>query len=207
MIKGNYLKGLKGLTKQDRQNWEKQYSSLLQGKNYDDDQLNQLYLNTKFKEAFGNQSDYSTLKTLNQEDRNKMLEQYNRNVAFKQSFGNRKDYDKLKALPSQIRNQIQDEAYVQNYALNKYKNNPNLTDIMTLTPTSLEKLIDSGYKSEEELKKIEKQENQNQRNLKYFQIQVGGIQCHIVQVLIYLVRLLEEKMKNYYLKYRMKMIN
>lgn len=156
MIKGNYLKGLKGLTKQDRQNWEKQYSSLLQGKTYDDDQLNQLYLNTKFKEAFGNRSDYNTLRTLNYEDRNKMLEQYNRNVAFKQSFGNRKDYDKLKALPSQIRNQIQDEAYVQNYALNKYKNNSNLTDIMTLTPTSLEKLIDSGYKSEEELKKIEK---------------------------------------------------
>ena len=50
MIKGNYLKGLKGLTKQDRQNWEKQYSSLLQGKTYDNDQLNQLYLNTKFKE-------------------------------------------------------------------------------------------------------------------------------------------------------------
>ena len=160
MIKGNYLKGLRGLTKQDRQNWEKQYSSLLQGKTYDGDQLNQLYLNTKFKEAFGNQSNYSTLKTLNQEDRNKMLEQYNRNVAFKQSFGNREDYDKLKALPSQIRNQIQDEAYVQNYALNKYKNNPNLTDIMTLTPTSLEKLIDSGYKSEEELKKLEKQEIQ-----------------------------------------------
>ena len=156
MIKGNYLKGLKGLTKQDRQNWEKQYASLLQGKTYDDDQLNQIYLNTKFKEAFGNRSDYNTLKTLNYEDRNKILEQYNRNVAFKQSFGNRKDYDKLKALPSQIRNQIQDEAYVQNYALNKYKNNPNLTDIMTLTPTSLEKLIDSGYKSEEELKKIEK---------------------------------------------------
>ena len=156
MIKGNYLKGLRGLTKQDRQNWEKQYSSLLQGKTYDDDQLNQIYLNTKFKEAFGNRSDYNTLKTLNYEDRNKILEQYNRNVAFKQSFGNRKDYDKLKALPSQIRNQIQDEAYVQNYALNKYKNNPNLTDIMTLTPTSLEKLIDSGYKSEEELKKIEK---------------------------------------------------
>ena len=156
MIKGNYLKGLRGLTKQDRQNWEKQYSSLLQGKTYDDDQLNQIYLNTKFKEAFGNRSDYNTLRTLNYEDRNKILEQYNRNVAFKQSFGNRKDYDKLKALPSQIRNQIQDEAYVQNYALNKYKNNPNLTDIMTLTPTSLEKLIDSGYKSEEELKKIEK---------------------------------------------------
>ena len=65
MIKGNYLKGLKGLTKQDRQNWEKQYSSLLQGKTYDDDQLNQIYLNTKFKEAFGNRSDYNTLKTLN----------------------------------------------------------------------------------------------------------------------------------------------
>ena len=160
MIKGNYLKGLKGLTKQDRQNWEKQYSSLLQGKTYDDDQLNQLYLNTKFKEAFGNRSDYNTLRTLNYEDRNKMLEQYNRNVAFKQSFGNRKDYDKLKALPAQIRNQIQDEAYVQNYALDKYKDNPNLTDIMTLTPTSLEKLIDSGYKSEEELKKLEKQEIQ-----------------------------------------------
>ena len=155
MIKGNYLKGLNGLTKQDRQNWEKQYSSLLQGKTYDNDQLNQLYLNTKFKEAFGNRSDYNTLRTLNYEDRNKMLEQYNRNVAFKQSFGNRKDYDKLKALPSQIRNQIQDEAYIQNYALDKYKNNPNLTDIMTLTPTSLEKLIDSGYKSEWELKKIE----------------------------------------------------
>ena len=156
MYKGNYLKGLQGLTKQDRANWEKQYSSLLQGKSYNNDELNQIYLNTKFKEAFSNNSNYNTLKTLSQEDRNKMLEQYNRNVAFKQSFGNRKDYDKLKALPSQIRNQIQDEAYVQNYALNKYKNNPNLTDIMTLTPTSLEKLIDSGYKSEEELKKIEK---------------------------------------------------
>ena len=43
MIKGNYLKGLKGLTKQDRQNWEKQYSSLLQGKTYDDDLLDELF--------------------------------------------------------------------------------------------------------------------------------------------------------------------
>ena len=155
MYKGNYLKGLQGLTKQDRANWEKQYSSLLQGKSYNNDELNQIYLNTKFKEAFSNNSNYNTLKTLSQDERNKMLEQYNRNVAFKETFGDRKDYNQLKTLPQQLRNQLLDESYVQRYALEKYKNNKNLTDIMTLTPTSLEKLIDSGYKSEDELQKLE----------------------------------------------------
>lgn len=155
MYKGNYLKGLQGLTKQDRANWEKQYSSLLQGKSYNNDELNQIYLNTKFKEVFSNNSNYNTLKTLSQDERNKMLEQYNRNVAFKETFGDRKDYDQLKTLPANLRNQLLDESYVQRYALEKYKNNKNLTDIMTLTPTSLEKLIDSGYKSEDELQKLE----------------------------------------------------
>ena len=157
MYKGNYLKGLQGLTKQDRANWEKQYSALLQGKSYNNDELNQIYLNTKFKEAFSNNSNYNTLKTLSQDERNKMLEQYNRNVAFKETFGDRKDYNQLKTLPQQLRNQLLDESYVQRYALEKYKNNKNLTDIMTLTPTSLEKLIDSGYKSEDELQKLDKQ--------------------------------------------------
>lgn len=157
MNKENYLKGLSGLTKKDRANWEKQYQSLIQGKNYDEPTLNQIYLNTKFQEAFGDRKDFDKLKSLDYNTRNKYLEQYNRNAAFQKTFGDRKDFDQLKKLSVNLRNQLLDESYVQKYALEKYKNNKNLTDIMTLTPTSLEKLIDSGYKSEDELQKLDKQ--------------------------------------------------
>lgn len=64
------LKGLKGLTPEDRQNWEKSYSSQLKG--LTPDQTDRMYKNFKFKEKFGNRPDYNTLKSYTPEQRDSL---------------------------------------------------------------------------------------------------------------------------------------
>ena len=64
------LKGLKGLTPEDRQNWEKSHSSQLEG--LTPDQIDRMYKNFKFKEKFGDRPDYNTLKSYTPEQRDSL---------------------------------------------------------------------------------------------------------------------------------------
>lgn len=64
------LKGLKGLTPEDRQNWEKSHSSQLKG--LTPDQTDRMYKNFKFKEKFGDRPDYNTLKNYTPEQRDSL---------------------------------------------------------------------------------------------------------------------------------------
>ncbi len=64
------LKGLKGLTPEDRQNWEKEYSTKIKG--LTPDQTERMYRNVKFKEKFGNRPDYNTLKSYTPEQRDSL---------------------------------------------------------------------------------------------------------------------------------------
>lgn len=64
------MEGLKGLTVQDRQNWEKEYSTKIKG--LTPDQTERMYRNIKFKEKFGNRPDYNTLKNYTPEQRDSL---------------------------------------------------------------------------------------------------------------------------------------
>ena len=64
------LQGLKGLTPEDRANWEKQYSSKIQG--FTPDQVERTYRNFKFKEKFGSRPDYENLKKYTPEQRDSL---------------------------------------------------------------------------------------------------------------------------------------
>ena len=61
------LEGLKGLTAQDRANWEKKYSAYLSGKS--SDEIERMYRNEMFKAKFKGRKDYSTLKQMSPEER------------------------------------------------------------------------------------------------------------------------------------------
>ena len=61
------LDGLKGLTAQDRADWEKKYSTYLTGKS--DDEIERMYRNEMFKAKFKDRDDYSTLKQMSPEQR------------------------------------------------------------------------------------------------------------------------------------------
>lgn len=68
------LEGLKGLTAQDRANWEKKYSAYLSGKS--SDEIERMYRNEMFKAKFKGRKDYSTLKQMSPEQRDAY---YNKN--------------------------------------------------------------------------------------------------------------------------------
>ena len=61
------LEGLKGLTAQDRADWEKKYSAYLSGKS--PDEIERMYRNEMFKAKFKGRDDYSTLKQMSPEER------------------------------------------------------------------------------------------------------------------------------------------
>lgn len=61
------LEGLKGLTAQDRANWEKEYSAYLLGKS--SDEIERMYRNEMFKAKFKDREDYSALKQMSPEER------------------------------------------------------------------------------------------------------------------------------------------
>lgn len=68
------LEGLKGLTAQDRANWEKKYSAYLSGKS--SDEIERMYRNEMFKAKFKGRKDYATLKQMSPEQRDAY---YNKN--------------------------------------------------------------------------------------------------------------------------------
>lgn len=80
------LKGLKGLTSQDRANWEKEYSSQLQG--LSPEQAERFYRNTMFKNKFGTRSDYEMLKRYTPEQRDSI---YNEELDIKPIMPNQED--------------------------------------------------------------------------------------------------------------------
>ena len=61
------LEGLKGLTAQDRADWEKKYSTYLSGKS--SEEVERMYRNEMFKAKFKGRDDYSTLKQMSPEER------------------------------------------------------------------------------------------------------------------------------------------
>lgn len=61
------LEGLKGLTAQDRADWEKKYSAYLSGKS--SDEIERMYRNEMFKVKFKDREDYSVLKQMSPEER------------------------------------------------------------------------------------------------------------------------------------------
>lgn len=64
------LEGLKGLTAQDRADWEKNYQGSLEG--YTPEQLDRKFRNSMFKKKFGNREDYDTLKRLSPAQRDSL---------------------------------------------------------------------------------------------------------------------------------------
>lgn len=68
------LEGLKGLTAQDRADWEKKYSAYLSGKS--PDEIERMYRNEMFKAKFKDRDDYSILKQMSPEERDSY---YNKN--------------------------------------------------------------------------------------------------------------------------------
>ena len=61
------LEGLKGLSAQDRADWEKKYSVYLSGKS--SGEVERMYRNEMFKEKFKDREDYSVLKQMSPEER------------------------------------------------------------------------------------------------------------------------------------------
>lgn len=81
------LEGLKGLTAQDRANWEKKYSAYLSGKS--PSEVERMYRNEMFKAKFKDRADYSALKKLSPEQRD--------------AYYNKSYTDSIKALSSRTR--------------------------------------------------------------------------------------------------------
>lgn len=66
--------GLKGLTAKDRADWEKKYSSYLQGKS--PEEIDRMYKNEMFKAKFKGRSDYDSLKQLSPAERDNFYNKY-----------------------------------------------------------------------------------------------------------------------------------
>lgn len=100
------LEGLKGLTAQDRQNWEKEYASQVKG--LTPDQTERMYRNTKFKEKFGNRPDYDMIKNYTPEQRDSL---YNGDL-FKTQEVEHTDEEQVKAIGKAFEQgqQFQEEA-------------------------------------------------------------------------------------------------
>ena len=100
------LEGLKGLTAQDRQNWEKEYSTKIKG--LTPDQTERMYRNIKFKEKFGNRPDYNIIKNYTPEQRDSL---YNGDL-FKTQEIEHTDEEQVKAIGKAFEQgqQFQEEA-------------------------------------------------------------------------------------------------
>lgn len=81
------LEGLKGLTAQDRADWEKKYSAYLSGKS--SDEIERMYRNEMFKAKFKDREDYSVLKQMSPEERD--------------AFYNKSYTDSIEAMQREIR--------------------------------------------------------------------------------------------------------
>lgn len=67
--KDGYYNGLKGLTAKDRAVWDYTNKARYVSQGASDDDLERIYRNSKFKEAFGNDSNFEELKKLSPEER------------------------------------------------------------------------------------------------------------------------------------------
>ena len=61
------MTGLKGLTAQDRADWEKKYAEQLKGRS--EQEINNAYRHYKFKEKYGDREDYSSLSKLSADEK------------------------------------------------------------------------------------------------------------------------------------------
>lgn len=61
------MEGLKGLTAQDRADWEKKYAEQLKGRS--EQEINNAYRHYKFKEKYGDREDYSSLSKLSADEK------------------------------------------------------------------------------------------------------------------------------------------
>lgn len=112
------MEGLKGLTAQDRANWEKEYSSQIQG--YTPEQADRVYKNFKFKEKFGSRDDYETLKKYSPEQRDSL---YNEDLKI-QPLDTRDQQQKLTDSISQAFGKDQQFQQESEQIYSKYSNYP-----------------------------------------------------------------------------------
>lgn len=112
------MEGLKGLTAQDRANWEKEYSSQIQG--YTPEQVDRVYKNFKFKEKFGSRDDYETLKKYSPEQRDSL---YNEDLKI-QPLDTRDQQQKLTDSISQAFGKDQQFQQESEQIYSKYSNYP-----------------------------------------------------------------------------------
>lgn len=162
-----YLQGLKGLSAESRQKWEKDNLDLISG--YSNTQKNQVYLNQQFRKTFGHRPDYNALKSLSSDDRNRMLERYQRDQDLKKSFLNNtqalsqiglNSYFDLLAMPEEQRDLIQDRwndyTFDEDFK-KRYQGDPSLDYIMSVLDTdSRRSLLREGWKSAKDLKNLRK---------------------------------------------------
>ena len=90
------LEGLKGLTAQDRADWEKKYSAYLSGKS--SDEVERMYRNEMFKAKFKGRDDYSTLKQMSPEERD--------------AFYNKSYDDSIKVLEENIDKYLNKDSFI-----------------------------------------------------------------------------------------------
>lgn len=99
------MPGLKGLTAQDRADWEKKFASQLQGRS--SEEIENAWRNWNFKQKFGSRDDFSTLKQLSAQEKedywNKAyddsinkIKQNQENVKKQQSLQSKEDLQPLK---------------------------------------------------------------------------------------------------------------
>ena len=112
------MEGLKGLTAQDRANWEKEYSSQIQG--YTPEQIDRVYKNFKFKEKFGSRDDYETLKKYSPEQRDSL---YNEDLKI-QPLDTRDQQQKLTDTISQAFSKDQQFQQEADQMYSRYSNYP-----------------------------------------------------------------------------------
>ena len=114
------MEGLKGLTAQDRANWEKEYSAEIQGAT--PEQVDRYFRNIKFKEKFGGRDDYSTLINLSPEQRDSLYNsEYDKELARKEAILNQGKEALEKAIMDESMLEVQSDMTRQDIPDFKYE--------------------------------------------------------------------------------------
>ena len=143
------IQGLKGLTAKDRQDWEIQQLSNIEGfESYSEEQKDRLYRNQEFKKTFGNNSNYEQLINLTPEQRDR----YFANVAFKNQFSNNDDYESLTQMSPDERDQYYLDYDIKQQAESRFGKSQDWDYLKTLETPVLKKLIDQNYVTTDERK-------------------------------------------------------
>ena len=137
------LEGLKGLTTQDRDTWEKEYSKQLSGKS--PEQIERFYRNVKFKEKFGDREDYNILKGYSPEQRDSL---YNDAYQIENVAQN------LKERNSMTLGQIQEQHY-QDLSKQQHLDAENESKINSIIEDSPSYKTDEGWESYNANKKLQ----------------------------------------------------